>query len=276
VRIALATFNFAPPGHPTLKYEGLGPAAGRGLRAYCARHGYAAFDAVPDLAGRHACWGKIPALRAALADHDWAFWVDSDALVTRPDQRLETLITADADLVAQQPEPWFARTRLDLVRGWAMQPVNTGVFGLRRTDWSLRLLEAAEARARPEAPGQPWDGRGDQEAICEVLADWGLDRVAHAASLQTPPGGPPALFSHLFGDRAQARYPADVCRAVVATLVSTPAPLLARRGLLELLHWCAIQNLDPEAPLHRGGPERFGYVPQALDRALASYAAPPP
>ena len=263
--IALVTFNLPPSQPRTLKYTHLAPACAAHLHAYAAAHGYALLDRPPTLHGVAPCWGKFTALLQALEHHDCAVWVDSDALVCDPSRSLVALLAREGDLLARDPAPWFARTRLNPRRGLALQPVNTGVFAVRRT--GADLLRRAFARAVATPPGEAWNGIGDQEALAAVIGEQQASgRIGYVAGLQLPPGDPgAALFLHLFGDRAAYRFaPAD-CWAVIARLAPRAASLSAAEA--GLLHWCAVQSLRPGGP-DRGGPERFGYDAAVLERTL--------
>lgn len=263
--IALVTFNLPPPRPRTLKYTHLAPACAAHLQAYAVAHGYELLDRPPSLQGAAACWGKFTALLQALEHHDCAVWVDSDALVRDPSRSLAPLLATDGDLLAQDPAPWFARTRLDPLRGLAMQPVNTGVFAVRRA--GADLLRSALSRAIVEPSGEDWNGIGDQEALAVVITEQHASkRIGYVAGLQLPPGDPGAsLFLHLFGDRAAYRFPPAACRAVIAKLTPRAASLTTAEAAL--LHWCAVQSQHPGGP-DRGGPERFGYDSATLDHTF--------
>lgn len=274
--VAVVTFAVPPEPAETLKYTMLAPLAARAARGWCERHGYAFRDQPPPLSGRHPCWGKIPAILAALDDHEWVLWMDADAVPVAPELSLAPLIATGAALVAQWPIPWFDLIGLSHARGWRSQPVNTGVFLVRRCDWSRSLLRAAWLRSHAAMSGARWNGRGDQEAIAEELAGSPGERhIAYVPGLQRSPQQPdqPAIFAHLYGDHADFRYPAERCRAAFRRLAADPAATAVAPDRLTLLHWCAIQNLDPACPLRRGGPERFGYDAEELDRTMATILA---
>lgn len=273
--IAVVSFNHCPPGHATLKYEVLGAIAGVALARYCHRHGYALHNNLPGLNQRQACWAKIPALLAALQDHPVAVWVDSDAVVVNPGLRLEDFLTDGDDLVFQQPEHLFAPLGAQPSLSHQRQPVNTGVFMVRRSDWTLDLLRQAYALAPVEAPGTPWNGLGDQEAITLLLSRRPdpFARVAWVQGLQTLPQNAShnALTVHFYGDHGEGNLPAAICRDVVHSYGPQVETLRTDPQKMALLHWCAIQNLAKTAPLRRGGPERFGYNPAWLARAQQEF-----
>lgn len=266
-RLALVTFNQPPKVQASLKYADFADAAATRLRRYARRQGLPLLEQVPDLRGAAPCWGKLTALLGALEAFDCALWVDADALVHEDAPPLAALLDLEGDIIAQEPSPWFARTRLSPARGWDMQPVNTGVFAVRRS--GADLLRASLAKAVPLAPGKEWNGLGDQEGLAEVIrAQGAAARVGYFEALQLPPGsGETALFTHHYGDRAAYRYPAQLCRAVVRGLAARSGLSATQEGLL---HWCAIQRLEP-AEANRGGPERFGYQSAMLDEAMKDW-----
>ena len=272
---AVVSFNHCPPGHATLKYEGLGAIAGWTLAQYCGRHGYVLRNLPPDLNRRQACWAKIPALLAALQDHPVAVWVDSDAVVANPQLQLEDFLTEGHDMVFQQPERLFAPLRAQPGLSRQRQPVNTGVFMVRRCEWTLDLLRQAYALAPIEAKGTPWNGLGDQEAMTLALSKRPdpFARVAWVQGLQTLPQDAchDALTVHFYGDHGEGCVPAALCREVVNSYGPQVANLRADASKMALLHWCAIQNLTPAGPLRRGGPERFGYDAALLARAQQEF-----
>jgi hypothetical protein len=95
-------------------------------RAYAELHGYTLILA-PSLPGRPTAWSKLPALRAALSsgEYDLAASLDADALIMNPTLPLHTLFNWSAHqlLAADHNGP------------------NSGVWLLRATPWSLRLLD---------------------------------------------------------------------------------------------------------------------------------------
>ena len=271
--IAIVSFNHCPAGHATLKYTRLGVVAGNALARYAARHTYVLRNSTPDLNQRHACWAKIPALLAALQDHPAAIWVDSDALVSNPELRLEDMLPDGDDLVFQQPERLFAPFGPHPTLNRQRQPINTGVFMVRRSQWTLDLLSRAYAHSKPVAPNTAWNGLGDQEAITLELAKRPdpFAGVAWVHGLQTLPQDHchDALFVHFYGDHGDGKLPAAMCHDVVERLGPQLERFLKEPAKMALLHWCAIQNLSPDGAVRRIGPERFGYDAKVLEQALA-------
>ena len=266
-RLALATFNAPPLAAASLKYDEFAATAGERLRRQARRQGLPLLDQAPDFQGAAPCWGKLTVLLQALTIFECVLWVDSDALVNEGAFRLSDLMSVPGDIIAQEPTPWFERTRLSPERGLLLQPVNTGVFAVRRA--ATDLLDSALALAQPLAARAEWNGLGDQEALARIIRATGAaSRISYVAGLQLPPAAcGEASFTHYFGDRAEYRYPERLCRAVVRALAGAP-----RLGAREqaLLHWCAIQRRTPGGA-DRGGPDRFGYEPEELDAALREF-----
>ena len=60
--------------------------------AYASRHGYQLFEKHYD-----GAWGKLNALLDAWESADWLWWLDMDACITDPDQKLESLIGPNSE-----------------------------------------------------------------------------------------------------------------------------------------------------------------------------------
>ena len=134
------------------------------MRRYAARWNYAvtAVDlgvdgARAEPAAQRAKWAKIEILRAALARHPVAVWIDADVLLLRTDE----------DVVAHLHPSAFQALALEHVPHEHRINPNTGVWVLRRGADATAFLDAVE-RAGPQ-PG-PWADQG------AVLAALGWDR----------------------------------------------------------------------------------------------------
>ncbi len=71
-------------------------------QAYCRRHGYQWIAETKTLdASRPPAWSKIAMLADVCINQsaDWAFWSDADAVIVRPEWKIETLADESADLV---------------------------------------------------------------------------------------------------------------------------------------------------------------------------------
>jgi hypothetical protein len=267
--VAMVTFNHVPRDPVTFKYDRLGAMALENRRQYCQRHDLPFLDRVPRVDDRPICWGKIPALLAALADHEWVMWADSDALILSPELGVARFCNPRFDLVVQDMSAAFTAGGLDPVRMRAEMPLNTGVFLARSTPWVRVFLEESYAQEQWIRRGPVWDGVGEQEAMNGLLRarPSELRRISFVDGLQAHPlhHRPGNLFVHFYGDRARhliapLRSEEVMRRWEEAIWRGLPSPSdLAR------LHWCAIQHRTPSADdaVHRG-PERFGYAPDAF------------
>ncbi|WBO21384.1 hypothetical protein [Sphingomonas abietis] len=275
--VALVTFNAVPRHQESLKYARLGAIGVAATRAFAARHGHHFYGTMPDVGDRPACWAKIPALRAALRHHRWAIWVDADAVALHPASVLPLLDT-DADLVCERPDSFFRWLGLDPALGRAAQPVQSAVFALRASPWTMQLLDAAWDRTEFITPPTRWNGIGEQEAINAVLkrrpaAD--RDRMQYVQGLQAPPALAAAdtRFVHFYGDRAHPILPATVCAAVLDRFADAVEAGDGHAMPLALVHWSAIQRVTAGAEAGadaRRSPACFGY-----DRAMLVRAAAP-
>ncbi len=269
--IALVSFNQVPQHNPSFKYERLGPMALTNHRQYAVRNGYAFFPDSPGLSDSPACWEKIPAILHALKSYRWVLWADSDALVANPDIRLEDFCDPAYDLVVQCPRTYFQRIGLDIGSGLAAQPINSGVFMVQATPWSRQFLQAAYAlKPRPDHHSF-WDGIGEQEAMIKVLKclPAGLTHIRYVDGLQSHPllHGPGKLFVHFYGNQASHLIPPEPCEEVLLRWERAVAGGGRLPKDMARFHWCCIQNKQPGEVIDRGGPERFLYVPQDIQRA---------
>jgi len=267
----MVTFNRLPIRPASLKYTHLAPIGLAAARSYAARHGYAFYDDAPSVGDRPACWGKLLALKAALERHQWAFWVDADAVAQHERRRVLDGIPATGDLVCEDPGTFLRWLGLDPATGRRLQPVHSAVFGLRRGRWWCDLLAAAWDRREWIAPGEPWNGLGEQEAINAVLkrAPGLVAALRYVDGLQAPPAlvTPATRFVHFYGDRAAPRWGEAESRGVLAHYAQEVAAGLPSSQPLALVHWCAIQASTAADARARGGPEQFGYDAAMLDGA---------
>ncbi|CAL4984202.1 unnamed protein product [Urochloa decumbens] len=134
---------------------------------YCRLHGIKLLynrDVIhPAMTG---AWAKIPIVRAAMLAHpdaEWAWWVDSDAVLTDMDFSLPLAARyAGKNFVAYGWPDKIAR------RSWL--GINAGVFLVRNCQWSLDFLDRW-ARMGPAYPEHDHWG----QAVRDKLADKGTD-----------------------------------------------------------------------------------------------------
>ena len=105
----------------------------RALASYAKRHGYQLLVARDILdASRHPAWSKLLLIERFLVDHpkcEWLMWIDADAVITNPNQKLEDLIDDTVDFLVA----------IDA----GESPINTGVFLIRNCAATLEMLRLA-------------------------------------------------------------------------------------------------------------------------------------
>lgn len=127
VRFAIATMY-------TPDIADYGALASRIVDRYAKRHGYQTVIARDTLdASRHPAWSKLLLIEQFLANHPdcaWIMWIDADAVISNPTQRLEDLVDDDVDFLVAKDQ-------------WSGSPINTGVFLIRNCAASLEMLRLA-------------------------------------------------------------------------------------------------------------------------------------
>jgi hypothetical protein len=150
-RIAVATLY-------TPEIADIGVLTSEVLCAYAARHGYAALIATRLIdESRPASWSKLLLVEHYLArtpSCEWVMWIDADAVVTNPAQKVEDLIDQEVDFLAAEDLP--------------PSPINLGVFLVRNCPAALDLLRRAYAKV--QYIHHPW---WEQPAVAEALRESG-------------------------------------------------------------------------------------------------------
>eukprot|EP00898_Chlorokybus_atmophyticus_P002501 jgi/Chlat1/3251/Chrsp22S03514 len=115
---------------------------------YAARHGYryCELNATPDPL-RPLAWGKVPALLMLLprVTDGWVLFMDADAIITNHDVKLEKFLNLpgyssvgkDLILTSDFDNPVFSVSPVT-----AAASINTGVFLIRNSKWSLSMLRS--------------------------------------------------------------------------------------------------------------------------------------
>jgi hypothetical protein len=112
------------PDNPT--WLEIGRQTSATMRDYCERQGYGFRCHTDDFESWiHPSWSKIKFLKQALEHHETVLWIDADALVTNPYQRIEDLHAG--------PE--------ELCIGTDPIAVNCGVILIRRSEFSTWFLD---------------------------------------------------------------------------------------------------------------------------------------
>lgn len=108
-------------------YDAIGKYAHLNKQAYAKKHGYDVYTYTENLdKNRKPYWSKIIALRKHLADYDWLFWLDSDALIMNDSIKLEAMIDDTFDFI----------TTRDCLKG-----MNSGQFLIKNCEWSHAFLK---------------------------------------------------------------------------------------------------------------------------------------
>jgi hypothetical protein len=102
------------------------------FRAYAERYGYDLFLSTDWLApDRAPAWSKVLLVRRLLDEYDEVLWVDADAIFVDISKDIGDLIKDGKDLYLVE-HVW---------EGGQKRSANSGVFLIRSSDWSRRLLD---------------------------------------------------------------------------------------------------------------------------------------
>jgi hypothetical protein len=109
----------------TDNYKSLFDYTSKSLISYCERNGYD-FEGylIPKEYTKLPSFYKIELLLKDLKDYDYVLWIDVDALIIRPDFKLESLFKNDRNL-------YISNT---------INFVNCGVMMFRKSEWSVNFL----------------------------------------------------------------------------------------------------------------------------------------
>jgi galactosyl transferase GMA12/MNN10 family len=263
--LAVVTFNVIPQINYSFKYERLGRIAIVNRRRYCARYGYDFIEEVQVVPDRPICWSKIPALLEALNSYEWVLWADSDALIINFSIRLEEFCDPAFDLIVQSQDHFFTRLGIEPTLGLTRMPINTGVFLIRSTPWSLEFLRRAYEQTQFITTSDIWDGVGEQEAMIHLLNKHPHDRkrIKYVDHLQNHPKlySPADMFVHFYGNHGRHRIPLPQCEQVLNEGVRLSEEGSPSPSQLARFHWCSIQVKAPDAPIRVRDLEHFLYVP---------------
>jgi len=130
-RFAIATLY-------TPEIADLGVETSKAMGAYARQQGYDAIVAKERIdASRPASWSKLLLAERYLEENPacaWLMWIDADAVITNPSQRLEDLVDENVDfLVPQGPPP---------------REIDSGVFLVRNCRGALDMLRRAYAKVQ--------------------------------------------------------------------------------------------------------------------------------
>lgn len=106
-------------------------------KAYADKWGYGYHLFEGRLSERHPAWDKILATRKVLDLYDWVLWIDSDAVFNMFSKKIEDYIRPGYDGVfGPDPNPNIY--------------VNTGVFLVKRSQWSHSILTKVWSEGGPK------------------------------------------------------------------------------------------------------------------------------
>lgn len=138
---------------------------------YAQHHGYAYRhhrSAYRSAENRPAAWGKILAMQDALQEGnwDWALWVDCDLFFMDLNRSLESIL-------------WrYATMETKMLISEDAQTLNTAIFFMRRSEWSVELLKKVwgddNERTSPFVDHTWWE----QQAFAQELLGSNVERFA--------------------------------------------------------------------------------------------------
>jgi hypothetical protein len=107
--------------------EAISAASIANKRAYAEMHDYSLVVADGTMIDRSrpAAWSKMPVLHRFVPQFDWVLFLDMDTLVMNPDVKIENYIDERYDVIIS--EDWSG--------------VNTGVFLIRNSTWTMWFLD---------------------------------------------------------------------------------------------------------------------------------------
>jgi hypothetical protein len=134
----------------------LGLRTSRVMSAYAKRHGYQMIVAKARIdTSRPAAWSKLLLIERYFAENPdcaWLMWMDADAVITNPMQRLEDLVDDNVDFLVAEDPP--------------RSPINTGVFLVRNCPAAFDMFRRAYAKV--QYIHHPW---WEQLAIADAMRD---------------------------------------------------------------------------------------------------------
>uniref|UniRef100_A0A7S2WSY7 Uncharacterized protein n=1 Tax=Mucochytrium quahogii TaxID=96639 RepID=A0A7S2WSY7_9STRA len=118
-------------------------------RRYAQKHGYTYLvtDQLVDTSLRPAPWSKFPIIKRFLPEYDFIVWLDTDALIANYTVKIEDVVNGKSNL-------FFAEDESQL---------NSGVFIIRNSPWSLWWLNEAAAQSWLVSGSHPF--KYEQRAI---------------------------------------------------------------------------------------------------------------
>ncbi len=184
-------------------YADIGKLTAQVKQAYCKRHGYAFYhyqDLLDfDRIAPFAAWNKIPAILKHLKDYKWVFWIDADAVMIRPEIKLER----------------FLDDRRDVLFGCDTDGLNSGVAFYQNTNRTWDFL----TRAYAEPDWRDWPNNWEQRVFKLLIQrDWHCIRYSLLGDMIN---ARPCQSADAFVLHAQGMHP----KLRLATLEEYTAPV---------------------------------------------------
>ena len=124
------------------QFASVGDIAAKSIAVYAAANGLDHEILPVPAIDRPPAWGKIAIIadQFAKCDADFLLWVDADACFVRTDRNIAEVVKDGKDLYLVSHQIQKARPRPGIVV-YVERP-NTGVFLIRKSDWSQRFLNS--------------------------------------------------------------------------------------------------------------------------------------
>ncbi|OAQ28588.1 glycosyltransferase family 34 protein [Linnemannia elongata AG-77] len=150
-RIIILSGQVCTNPDPNSKCRQLGQVSHHNRREYIAHHqgrydlwdtNIAHYFEQVKAVGAVPAWAKIKMIKDELAkdEHDWIFWMDTDALIANMDIRLEQFIDNRHPLIVTKD--WYC--------------LNAGVFFIKNDDWSREFIDLVWSKMGPYDHEQDW------------------------------------------------------------------------------------------------------------------------
>jgi len=169
-------YSMYVPGQSSKGTPGFAEISFQNKLVYAQQHRYHFVYAtdMPD-STRHVHWGKVPGLRALqLKGYEYIVWIDMDILVVQWCQGIPEMLNA----TTQQPVDMLIQRDFH----HPMQQINTGLYVLRTTPFTIRLLERWYAE---ESVFRYWASKfgslAEQDAADRII--FGLDPAMQKAHI---------------------------------------------------------------------------------------------
>jgi hypothetical protein len=261
--IAFISFNSIPKVNLSFKYQKLGELALVNHKNYCQQHGYNYISNTEIDRTIPACWSKIKGIIDAFDSFQWVLWADSDTLIANPELKLENFLDSRKEIISQCPEFYLRNLNLTPEQCLKAMPLNTGVFFIQNTPWSVNLLKKVYEKRPKNYGSEIWDGIGEQEAMIDLLKEMknGFNHVFYASNIQSHPKfyNSQTMFIHFYGNHACPRISKSVCESIIERWEESVVQQKKLPNDRERFHYACIQNFKNHTQYRRRNPQYFLY-----------------